>query len=421
MPTPSAKSRTARRQSADALESRVVRTGDELLASLSRVMARLNGAAAGPQKLAKELGVDKVLASRLLKALRSPDGMTAMHRAPGPDLVRRVLRASAKLGVPAEDIAAADAATDAFEELIRAHGGAQGGSGDRTGLETVLSAWVPEARRDFEIKRKQSAFRAISQLKGVQADAFAETAIFWPSADGRHIDIVWLKCVIGLTRLRPGVSVKFTSQRAVDDSTQRRAQTLAGEPIESVDNAVLTEYCGSPAPRLSATLAGQQVHYLVEDARLGEPVRLVTCEVNRGEIPRYVPRSRNRRAWSSSDIAIPAREFQFDTLVHEDLYPGEHPDLRVYDTAVRGTADRNDPARDIDQFDLLDRVQQLGMASSALGSSHVPQYRRMLDDICERLGFDAGKLRAYRVEASYPLYGAQYVMSFGTTEPPTDA
>ncbi|HVZ93896.1 MAG TPA: hypothetical protein VG797_05250 [Phycisphaerales bacterium] len=394
----------------DDLEARIVRTGDELLSSLRRVLDRLNGSESGPQRLARELGVDKVLASRLLKAVRSPDGMTAMHRAPGPEPIRRVLKASLLAGVPQEEIAAAEAATDAFEQLIET------GTGDRTGLETMLSAWVPEARRDFELRRKQAAFRAMSQLKGVQTDVFAETAIFWPNKDGEKIDVVWIKCVIGLARLRPGVAIKFVSKRGVENPTGRHPLTLAGDPVDSVSNTVLPEFCTTPLPRLIATVTGEHTHYMVEDTRLIEPVRVVTCEVNIAEIPRYVPSSKGRRAWASSDIAIPAQAFQFDTLLHPDLYAGAQPDLRVYDTTIHGTADRNDPSRDIDQFDLLDRIDDLGTGLSRFGSSHVPQYRRLIGRVCEHLTLDSTILRGYRVSSGYPLYGAQYVMSFPTTE-----
>lgn len=394
------------------LEARLVRTGEDLLSSLNRVVNHLSGPEAGPQRLAKELGLDKVLTSRLLKALRSPDGMTAMHRAPGPDLIRRVLKASARLGVPADQIAAAEAATDAFEEIIDL------GTGDRTGLETILSAWVPEARRDFELRRKQAAFRALSQLKGVQADVFAETAIFWPNPDGRTLDVVWIKCVIGLALLRPGAIVKFTSVRRIEEPTVRRASTLAGDPMESVANTVLPEHCSSPTPRLSASVAGEMIHYMVEGAALGQPTRLVTCEVNRAELPRFVPRSRGRRGWSSSELAIPAQRYQFDMLLHRDVYPGEHPDLRIYDTAVRGVADRNDPSRDIDQLDLLDRVDPLGSGLTRFASSDVPNYRRLLEDVCSSMQFNPDHLRGYRVASQYPLYGSQFVMSLQTTDPP---
>lgn len=391
---------------------RITRAGDALLAGLSRVLEQVPGADAGPQRLAGKLGVDKVLASRLLKAVRSPDAMSAMHRAPGPEPLRRVLRASAKLGVPEGDLAAAHAAVDQFEALIRAE------FGDRSALEAILSAWVPEARREFELRRKQAAFRAISQLKGAQADVFAEAAIFWPSDDGAHIDVVWLKAVVGLRRLRPGASVKFTSQRSVEEHGTRRPLTLSGEPVDTVANAVVPEFCTEPTPELRAEVAGESTHYIVDGVRLGEAVNLVTCEVNRGELARYVPSARGRRAWASSDVAIPSRRLHLDVLVHEGVFPGETPDLRVYDTAVLGTADRNDAARDIDRFDLLETVEPLGHGLARFGSSHVPHYRRMLGRICDAMGYDGARLRGYRVSTDYPLYGSQYAMSFRTTDPP---
>lgn len=395
--------------SAEPLEVLISRTGDSLLSGLTRVLDQVPGADGGPQRLAAELGVDEVLASRLLKAVRAPDAMSAIHRAPGPEPLRRVLRASAK-HVRAEDLAAANTAVDAFEELIRSD------AGDRSSLEAILSGWVPEARRDFEVRRKQAAFRAISQLKGVQAEVFAETAIFWPSGDGQHIDVVWIKSVSDLMRVRPGAVVHFTSRRGVEGGDGRHPLTLGGEPVERVSSAVVAEFSTSPAPQLAAQVVGEQTHYVLEGVRLGEPVSVVTCEVDRGELARYVPRSKGRRAWSSSDMALPSKRMQFDMLVHADIFPGEIPDLRVYDTAIRGVADRNDPGRDIDQMDLLETVTPLGTGIARFGSSDVPRYRQVLEHVLASLGYDAAKLRGYRVASDYPIYGSQFVMSFATTE-----
>ncbi|MBX3378586.1 MAG: hypothetical protein KF805_00700 [Phycisphaeraceae bacterium] len=388
-----------------------MRTGDELMNGLTSVLKYVPGNDAGPQRLATELGVDTVLASRLLKAVRSPDSLSLIHRAPGPEPLRRVLRASAKHGVPADILAAAHEAVDAFENLI------DSAAGDRSSLEAILSAWVPEARREFELRRKQAAFRAISQLKGVQANVFAETAIFTPSADGQHCDVVWIKAVSGLSRLRPAAVVKFTSKRGVESPNTRVPFTISGEPVDSVQNAVVPEFCTIPTPLLTAQIVGEQTHYLLEGVKLGDSVQMMTCEVNRSEIPRYVPSARGRRAWSSSDLAIPAQRFQFDTIVHKDIFPGEHPDLRVYDTAIRGTADRNDPSRDIDQLDLLESLESLGTGLDRFASSDVPQYRQMLEHIFSRLRYNSMDLRGFRVASDYPLYGSQYAMSFRTTDP----
>jgi transcriptional regulator with XRE-family HTH domain len=398
----------------ESIEVRITQTGDALLRGLTRVIDQLPGAEAGPQKLAGQLGVDKVLASRLLKALRSTDPMAMVHRTPGPEPLRRVLAASAKLGVSPDLLAEAHAAVNQYEDLIRSD------IGDRSALEAILSAWVPEARREFELRRKQAAYRAMSQLKGVEAQVYAEAAIFWPSADGQHIDIVWIKAVIGLHRLRPGAPVHFTSQRRVEGRDGRRPTNLAGEPVDSVQGAVVPEFSTNPVPRLRTQIVGEATHYLLDEPGFGSgsAVNLVTCEVNRAEIPRYLPVSRNRRAWASSDINIPAHTSQFDLLIHQDLYPGENPDLRVYDTTIRGQADINDRTRDIDQFDLLENVEPLGTHTDRFGSSVVPQYRGLLSHIVSSLGFDGSKLRGYRVLSEYPIYGSQFAMTLRTTDPP---
>jgi len=396
------------------LEIMINAAGKDLLEGLVRVLGQIPGGDAGPQQLTRPLGIDKVLASRILKAVRAPDPMSVVHRVPGPEPMRRVLTASSKFGVNQSDLKHARLAVDKFESLIRSE------VGDRSALDAILSSWVPEARREFELRRKQAAFRAMSQLKGAQADVYSEAAIFYPSDDGEHIDIVWIKAVIGMHRLRPGVSVKFTSRRQIEDQSGRKTYTLGGEPVDGVSNATLEQYCSSPTPKLEAHRAGEYMHYLLQDDTIGamSSIDLVTCEVNRAEIPRYIPDERNRRAWASSDINIPSKRMQFDILVHEDLYNRSFPELRIYDTAINGLADINDPSRDMDQLDLLESIENLGEGLNRFGSSLVPKYRTMIGDVCSRLGFNPEVLRGYRCVAEYPIYGSQTAMVFRTQDRP---
>lgn len=411
MPTPDTP--TTRPIASESIEVRFSRAGESLLQGLTRVIEQVPGSDAGPQRLAGELGVDKVLASRLLKALRSPDAMSVLHRAPGPEPLRRVLKASAKHGVDPALIAQAALAVDNFEELIRSE------IGDRSALEAILSAWVPEARREFELRRKQAAFRAMSQLKGAQAEVYAETAIFAPSSDNEHIDVVWIKCLVNLQRLRPGVRIKFTSRRAVESGDSRLPRSLSGNPIERATDATLADYSSAPTPELTPVRAGEMMHYLLEGDEFGSAhaATLVTCEVNRAEIPRYID-DPTRKAWASSDINIPSRRLQFDVLVHEDLYPGAHPELLVYDTAINGQADINDRQRDIDRLDLLEQVEHLGKGMDRFASSLVPRSRTLLSEVFETLGYDPSKTRGYRAVSDYPIYGSQYAMCFPTQQRP---
>jgi len=389
--------------------------GEGLLSSFEPVLAEVPEANSGPQKLAGALGIDKVLASRLLKMMRSYDAMTAVHRAPGPDPLRRALKAAERVGVDPALIGAAEESVDALEKLIRVE------LGDRSVLGTILSAWVPEARSEFETRRKQSVHRAMSQIQGVEVDVCDKTVVYWPSEDGLHLDSAILRMVHGLRRLRPGVTVHYSSMYPETMSGASRPANLAGEPIDSVSGAIVPEFSTSPVPEITARVAGDgTTHYLLDETSLGisTAIDLVSCEIVRPMAPRYRPRSHNRRTWSSMAINLPTKVSQFDFLVHEDVFPGEAPDLRLYDTVIRGNADVNDPARDIDRLDLLADIETLGTGVRRFGSSDVPRYQKTITHVMDRLGLDGSKFRGYRVSCEFPIYGSQFAMSFKTTDPP---
>ena len=146
------------------LEARITEVGTELGASLNLVLDALAEGRRGPQVLARALGLDKVLTSRLLKAARSRDPMAVAYHAPGPEPLRRFVKAARKRDVEGAIAERAERAVADFETLIRED------IGDRSALDAMISAWLPEAREVFELRRRQTAFKALSQLKGVSAE-----------------------------------------------------------------------------------------------------------------------------------------------------------------------------------------------------------------------------------------------------------
>ena len=84
---------------------------------------------------------------------------------------------------------------------------------------------------------------------------------------------------------------------------------------------------------------------------------------------------------------------------------------------MRGQADINDRTRDIDRFDLLEVLEPLGTGLMRFASSHVPNYRALLESVCGALGYDGGRLRGYRVTSEYPIYGSQFAQALRTTDP----
>ncbi len=389
------------------LEARFSRTGADLRDTLNDVLATLPAGNQGPQGLARALGLDKVLTSRLLKAARDRDPIAVVHHVPGPEPMRRFYRAARRRGADPALVAAGETAVDAFQTLIREE------VGDRSSLDAVISSWLPQARQEFELRRKQSAFKAISQLKGVSARLSLATVLLHPAADGERIDVVWILGLFGIQRWRPGARVKLASRRQITSGSARRPTTLAGESVEGLEGLRLDDFCHAPPAALEVRRLGETVHYLLADESFGRKASsdLLLAEVNLAEMAR-VPEA-GRRGYVFAEVSTPCSTLLFDVLVHEDVYAGATPALELYDTAFDGVVDVNDPARAVDRLDAAETLQAITGGPPALRVPDVPNHVELLRHVFESMGWQSDAFRAYRSRIEYPLYGSQVVVAFG--------
>jgi hypothetical protein len=388
------------------LHERLAVLGGELRDALAGVLAEVAEGGQGPQRLGAALGLDKVFAHRLLKALRAGDPLAVLAHAPGPDPLRRFLRAARRRGADQELVARALAEVDRFHAVLREE------IGDRSRLDALLSSWLPQARAEFELRRKQAVFKAQSQLLGVSAAVNLATVLLHPSASGDRIDVVWLVGLYGLQRLRPGARTKLATRRFVAGEHDRRPTTLAGERIEGLEGLRLDAFCAAEPAELEVRRVGDVVHYLLGGERVGRKAKsdLLLAEVNREEMPRTP--APGRRPYVFAEISTPAHLLIFDVLAHADLYPAALPELGTYDTAFDGVVDVNDPARAIDRLDVAGSLEVLGRGVDRLPAAEVPGHAALLAHVLASLGWDADAFRAWRTRVDYPLYGSQVVVSF---------
>ncbi len=227
--------------------------------------------------------------------------------------------------------------------------------------------------------------------------------------------------LLGLQRLRPGGRIKFATRRVpslaqnTDGEPPRRPQTLDGEPVDGFDGLRLDAFSSKPPVELEVHRGGDVVHYTLADHGFGprSATDLVFAEVNRQELPRYVPavEAAGRKRHVFVEVNAPSKVLLFDVLVHEDLVTSE-PSLYIYDTAFEGIANVNDRARDIDRLDLLESIQPLGLGTHRFRAAEVPWYTELLGTICGKLGWDAYRFRGHRCRIDYPIYGSQVVVAF---------
>jgi len=377
----------------------------------------------GPQILADELGLTVVTASRLLKALAQSDPIAVLQLIPGPNPLRRIIEGARRKGVGDEACSAAESAVGRFDELIRTE------AGDRSALKAMLTAWLPEERKEFEAQRRQAIFKARAELDGVSCGFSLTSILLHPSAeDPSRLDIVLIECLLGIDRLRPEAVVKMGTRRMVTPSSgesssgdpptaaPRQPTNLEGEiAVDGMHSVRLDEYCAAAPAPLAAEVYGNFVQYSLGPTGFGpsSTVDLVLAEVNRSEIAHVVPGGKEQAPFFFTIPEFATHKKVFDLLVHRDVFPGCGPELLIYDTAGRGPAVAEDPARRLDLRRSTETVEHLGTGLQRARLVEFARYGELLAHACDRLEWTPEEFRGYRVRSTYPLIGAQLTLVFG--------
>jgi hypothetical protein len=387
---------------AASVEALVGQIGRELARVFQAVLSAIPGGPHRPQWLARSLGVNTVLTSRLLKATEQSDPIAVVHMIPGPDPLRRVLRAAERKKVDRSILREAHSVVDRFEEVIQAE------AGDRSSLDAIISGWLPEARSKVELIAKQSVFRGISQLLGTASDLTYSTVIQYPSdTNSQKADQVLLVGTHGLRRVRPGLVVMYDTVHSSSPLL-----TVTGRQVEGLQDLLLEQFCSKPLPQLKVTTDGGVAQYTISGDQIG--VKSAVDLVHATYLPQRKEVCRSPDQPRKADLALgvgsPSKALTFDILLHEDIYPGQTPELNVYRTV--GVFNRPGVHRAMDRIEVIESIEPLGQGIEQFGMAENPRYREMLHYICEQRHWDGAALRGFRCHIEFPIYSVELVASF---------
>ncbi|TVQ30913.1 MAG: hypothetical protein EA376_11665 [Phycisphaeraceae bacterium] len=389
------------------MDAEVAETGRDLAGTLASVLQALPGAPHQPQRLARMLGVNVVLTSRLLKATRSTDALAIAHTIPGPEPLRRVLKIVQGMNVDADVVRAAEEAVDRFEHLINSH------AGDRAALDSMISSWLPDVRTKLDLVSRQAVFKGMSHIRGYTVNTGLTSVLLTPSTDPAKCDRTTIIGRYGLRRTRAGVKPTIsTSTTAREDLS---VTTLDGRPVGEGHSTILDEFSNSVVNRLEVLREGELTRYLLggDEVGLRTAVDLVIAE-HRPRVGRavFTEGSPNHAAYGDL-VEDPLRQFVFDILVHDDVYPGRDPQLAVYNSVGAGfPAFFLDPSRRWDLVDCDEKVVPLGHGIRRFRTASIPNYLDVLEHACKQRGYDPVAFRGYRLQIAFPLIGYTYLMGF---------
>jgi hypothetical protein len=375
----------------------MVRLSEELTTALRAVIDSSPLVGLGPIEVARNLGVDKTLASRLMSALRAGDSLVALSLLPGVVPLRQFIAAARKHGAAARAAQSAERGLRAFDhELQRTFG-------TRTRLDAVIADLLPAARRRHEDNARQAVYRGMALIKGVSIDLESITWVVHPSRrNAKRVDLLVLAALVGVRRLRPTARFRV-------GASHERTRPKSGARL-------LRKFC-QPAD-LSISVSPEKDFTFYEIAT--GPVRrdaaadLYFTELLPGAAGRESP---GRPEWNVGDVTLhPTRRLELVLLVHEDVWPGRDFSVRVYDTAGRGVVHVPDPKRELDRLSVDATVARAPADAEALRVSPVPNYSTILRHLMEPLGWKLeaapGRpaFRKISCEIAYPLYGGQVLL-----------
>lgn len=377
--------------------------GGRVCGALGAVLEPVGGARARPTDVAARFGLNKSVASRLLKALRTQDAAAALGLLPGPEALRSLLAAAE--GSDADVLRRARDAVDEFDRLVRME------LGGLDGLAAILSESIPELRERFELGHKQSAYRAMSNLMGLSAEVNALTLILWPNADDPdRLDAVNLHTLSGVRQRRPGCSLDFSHRFFTPDPSAYRLRTIDGAVPGDARGFIVWARTSIPEQRVS--VVAHETHQLlsVDIGPLhgdGHDLMLATVQ-RRAHFAR--PQTPGRTSGVGLTVDVPTRLGVVEVLMPPGVWAGRVPRTFTHVLGSRGAVDPNDPTRASDEIRLYEKVEVIDWQSLRIAEVH--DHPGAVELVSDRIGVDARALSGFRVRSSYPLVGTQLSLDF---------
>ena len=384
------------------LDQRIEATGRELRDTIGTVLEAVAGPHPRPTRLARAIGLDKSLASRLVRAVQSPSDLDLMHLVPSPGGLRILAELAARRADPAS-IGNLLAATARFEELLDVV------PGGRASIDAQISESSRVALSRREHIAKQASFKAMSFLLGHFCDVLTTSLFLVPSANPRRLDGVEIHRRIGLRRMRPSTPLPLLSFWGDPDDAIRE-NAIGLETIESEPGAanptgfLLTGFTTQPIPELDVVRDGEMATLVLA----GDPSRHAPAQVTSA--------FRIRNGWPITPDAddqslrgyllhTPCSRVVRDVYIADSVYPEAFPQVSF---ALPGPRLVKHPPREgaprhFSEVELSSSIEQLPFGPQAYEIPGVLNHSAAVRYVLERTGHAQTRFRGWRCAITYPV------------------
>lgn len=386
----------------DATTERIEAVASDLHARLLPLIEVMAGTPPRPVRLIRRTGIDKSLASRLVRAARVGSGPHFLHAVPSPSGLRILLDRSAGHADPAL-LSEAAAAVDRFEAML------DGLPGGRQALDARLGATSVSIRRQREHVARQASFKAVSFLFGHYCDTLVTTLFMIPSATPGKVDLIEVHRRIGLQRLAadapmPLMSLMPPATGAAPDGAPCVTSLDGDATTRRPDDFLIADFSSAPLPALRVVDEGTMVSFVLEPVPLSPP------------LPRLTSASRVMRVTDIEPAAAfyiarrymlhtPCRLLVRDIFLAKDLWPMARLQVGFYLPGPTGSPEvLLEPGRpNHRQVNLTCHVDHLPPGPPLHELDGVSDQLETLRAVLARVGQADALFRGWRCTMSYPV------------------
>jgi len=384
------------------LRLRIEVTGRELRRAITSVLEAVAGPRPRPTRVARTIGLDKSLASRLVRSVRATSDVDLMHFVPSPGGLHIFADLARRYADPAS-IEHLRAAADRFAELLDAV------PGGRASIDAQIAESSRVALEKREHIAKQASFKSMSFLLGHFCDVLTTSLFLVPSANGRRVDGIEIHRRLGLRRMRPSTPLALLSfwGEASDAMVENAIsfETVDGEAGgSSPTRFLLPEYSTQPLPELDVVRDGEMTTLVLGANSAGQAPTQLTSVFRIRNAWALAPESR-MQSLRGYVLHTPCREVVRDVYIAESLYSDATPQVSFVLPGPRAAArpPRADGQRHFTEVDLTSSIQQLPHVPRPYDIPGVVNHAAVVRHVLERAGHGMTRFRGWRFAMTYPI------------------
>lgn len=386
---------------------------------LRRVTARLldsipNLDPARPVDVANALGLDLKLAWRMFRLARAADPFEGARHVPGAVGYRIWTETAAAHAAPKPLVVEATDAYAQLQELIGRF------AGSRKAFDMMIAGLASsggDTRLAFEHRRQM--FEGASYVWGLQSRATFRCDIVAPSTAAGKLDLVSIRGIVDLRRLRPEAAWRFRTAVSIDDKgvlrrmPDRRPVDADESNASHLEPPLLRDFCTEPLPEFrSHDLGGGWAEFEARSGGVGREAEqtIVIAELIRGH--ETIVRTEEFHGFHHLfSLRTPTELGVFDILCHRDVFePGGEFEL-VHNSDLHHCAVREGrPHRSCDRLPGPNHPEKLGCGLGRAGLREVPFYVKMLESVFRKVGWSPEQFELHRARVPFPAIPSTIVL-----------